>query len=184
MAEPITQLYERLKQAGYVSPIPALPVDVRAKWYDHNNVCAYHSGMKGHTTEVCRALKDKVQMLIDTKTIQLKYPTPNVANNPLPNHQVNMVEAGDVWDWEESIWAVETEEAMSTTAQAPLIVQGLAPFEVEVVAPRPPFTVYKASSPIQCDTHDVPWDYNKREMNVEETDVATGVIRSGRIYTS
>ena len=148
MAEPITQLYERLKQAGYVSPIPALPVDVRAKWYDHNNVCAYHSGMKGHITKVCRALKDKVQMLIDTKTIQLKDPTPNVANNPLPNHQVNMVEAGDVWDWEKSIWAVETEEAMSTTSQAPLILQGLAPFEVEVAAPRPPFTVYRASFPI------------------------------------
>ena len=89
MAEPITQLYERLKQAGYISPIPALPVDVRAKWYDPNKVCPYHSGTKGHTTEVCRALKDKVQMLIDTKTIQLKDPTPNVANNPLPNHQVN-----------------------------------------------------------------------------------------------
>ncbi|XP_069150857.1 uncharacterized protein [Solanum lycopersicum] len=169
LAEPIAQLYERLKQAGYVSPIPALRVDVCAKWYDPNKVCAYHSGMKGHTTEVCRALKDKVQMLIDTKTIQLKDPTPNVANNPLPNHQVNMVEA---------------EEAMSTTAQAPLIVQGLAPFEVEVAAPRSPFAVYKASSPIQCDTHAVPWDYNKKETNVEETDVATGVTRSGRIYTS
>ncbi|XP_010314424.2 uncharacterized protein [Solanum lycopersicum] len=36
LAESIAQLYERLKQAGYVSPIPALPVDVRAKWYDPN----------------------------------------------------------------------------------------------------------------------------------------------------
>ena len=74
-------------------------------------------------------------MLIDTKNIQLKDPTPNVANNLLPNHQVNMLEAGDVWDWEESIWTLETEETMSTTAQAPLIVQGLAPFEVEVAHP-------------------------------------------------
>ena len=73
---------------------------------------------------------------------------------------------------------------MSTTAQAPIIVQGIAPFEVEVATPRPSFTVYRASSPIQCDTHVVPWDYNKRQMNVEETDVATGVTRSGRIYTS
>ena len=59
--------------------------------------------MKGHTTEVCRALKDKVQILIDTKTIQLKDPTLNVTNNPLPNYQVNMVEVGDVTDQEESI---------------------------------------------------------------------------------
>ncbi|KAK4727617.1 hypothetical protein R3W88_032534 [Solanum pinnatisectum] len=103
LAEPIAQLYERLKEAGYVTLVLALLVDVRTKWYDPNKVCAYHSGMKGHTTEVCRALKDKVQMLIDTKAIQLKDPTPNIANNPLPNHQVNMVEVDDTLDWEKSI---------------------------------------------------------------------------------
>ncbi|KAK4733566.1 hypothetical protein R3W88_007827 [Solanum pinnatisectum] len=53
LAEPIAQLYERLKEAGYVTPVPALLVDVRAKWYDPNKVCAYHSGMKGHLHEVC-----------------------------------------------------------------------------------------------------------------------------------
>jgi len=42
-------------------------------------------------------------MLIDTKAIQLKDPAPNVANNPLPNHQVNMVEVDDTSDWEKSI---------------------------------------------------------------------------------
>ena len=69
-------------------------------------------------------------------------------NNPLPNHHVDMVEVGDVWDLEESIWTLKIEETMSITAQAPIIVQGIAPFEVEVAAPRPPFTVYRASSPI------------------------------------
>lgn len=29
--EPIAQLYERLKQTGYVTPIPTLLVDVRAQ---------------------------------------------------------------------------------------------------------------------------------------------------------
>ena len=95
-----------------------------------------------------------------------------------------MVEVGDVWDWEESIWTLETEEAMSTTTQAPILVQELAPFEVQVAAPRPQLTVYKTSSPIQYDTHAVPWHYNKKETKVEETDVATGITRSGRIYTS
>lgn len=95
-----------------------------------------------------------------------------------------MVEVGDIWDWEESIWTLEKEEAMFTTAQASMIVQPLAPFELEIAAPIPPFTVYRASSPIQCDTHVVPWDYNKRETKVEETDVATGVTKSRRIYTS
>ena len=105
-------------------------------------------------------------MLIDTKTIQLKYPTPNVANNPLPNHQVNMVEASDVWDWEESISTLKNRRSHVYHRPSTIIVQGLTSFEVEVAAPRPPFTVYRASSPIQCDTHVVPWDYNKRETKV------------------
>ncbi|XP_049385795.1 uncharacterized protein LOC125849877 [Solanum stenotomum] len=172
LAEPIAQLYERLKEAGNVTPIPALPVDVRTKWYGPNKVCAYHSGMKGHTTKVCRALKDKVQMLIDTKAIQLKDPTPSVANNPLPNHQVNMVEVEDTSDWEKSIWVLEPEETMTTTAQTPMVVQRRAPFEVEVAMPKPPFTVYRALSPIQYDTHAVPWDYRKGKTKVEEADTA------------
>lgn len=115
--------------------------------------------MKGHTTEVCRALKDKVQMLIDTKVIQLEDQMPNVANNPLPNHQVNMVEVEDTSDWEKSIWVLEPEKAMTGTAQTPMVVQRHAPFEVEVAMPKPPFTVYRAPSPVQYDTHAVPWDY-------------------------
>ncbi|KAK4721842.1 hypothetical protein R3W88_012075 [Solanum pinnatisectum] len=184
LAEPIAQLYERLKEAGYVTPVPALPVDVRAKWYDPNKVCAYHSGMKGHTTEVCRALKDKVHMLIDTKAIQLKDPTPNVANNPLPNHQVNMIEVDDPSDWEQSIWAREPEEAITVPAKTPIIVQRRAQFEVEVARPKPPFTVCRAPPPVQYDTHAVPWNYKKEKAKVEEADTAAGVTRSGRIYTS
>ncbi|KAK4723775.1 hypothetical protein R3W88_026554 [Solanum pinnatisectum] len=184
LAEPIAQLYERLKEAGYVTPVPALPVDVRAKWYDPNKVCAYHSGMKGHTTEVCRALKDKVQMLIDTKAIQLKDPTPNVANNPLPNHQVNMVEVDDTSDWEQSIWARDPEETITVPAKTPIIVQRRAPFEVEVARPKTPFTVCRAPHPVQYDTHAVPWNYKKEKAKVEEADTAAGVTRSGRIYTS
>ncbi|XP_049347507.1 uncharacterized protein LOC125812061 [Solanum verrucosum] len=184
LAEPIAQLYERLKEDGYVTPVPALPVDVRTKWYDPNKVCAYHSGMKGHTTEICRALKDKIQMLIDTKAIQLKDPAPNVANNPLPNHQVNMIEADDTSDWEKSIWVLEPEEAMIATAQTPMVVQRRALFEVEIAMPKTPFTVYRASSPVQYDTHAVPWDYKKGKTKVEEADTAAGVTRSRRIYTS
>ncbi|KAK4736956.1 hypothetical protein R3W88_000653 [Solanum pinnatisectum] len=130
------------------------------------------------------ALKDKVQMLIDTKAIQLKDPTPNVANNPLPNHQVNMVEVDDSLDWEQSIWAREPEEAITVPAKMPIIVQRCAPFEVEVARPKPPFTVCRAPPPVQYDTHAVPWNYKKEKAKVEEADTAAGVTRSGRIYTS
>ncbi|KAK4710126.1 hypothetical protein R3W88_004639 [Solanum pinnatisectum] len=151
--------------------------------YDLNKVCAYHSGMKGHTTEVCRALKDKVQMLIDTKAIQLKDPTPNVANNSLPNHQVNMVEVDDTSDWEKSIWVLEPEETMNVMIQMLIVVQRRIPFEVEVAMPKHPFTVCRALPPVQYDTHDVPWDYRKGKAKVEEADAAAGVTRSKRIYT-
>ncbi|KAH0738231.1 hypothetical protein KY290_036936 [Solanum tuberosum] len=121
--------------------------------------------MKGHTTEACRALKDKIQILIYTKAIQLKDSAPNVANNPIPNHQVNMAEASDMVDLEGSIWFLEPEETMTATTQMLVVVQ------------RSPY-------PIKYDTHAVPWDYGKGKAKVEETDIAVRVTRSGRIYTS
>lgn len=37
--------------------------------YDANSRCVYHSGAPGNMTEDCRALKHKVQDLIDSKFI-------------------------------------------------------------------------------------------------------------------
>ncbi|XP_070045994.1 uncharacterized protein [Nicotiana tomentosiformis] len=69
IAEPIDQLYERLKAAGYVTPIPAVFMENYSQWVNPNKTCAYHSGMKGHTIDECRTLKGKIQTLIDTKVI-------------------------------------------------------------------------------------------------------------------
>lgn len=77
-------------------------------------------------------------MMIDTKAIQLKDYTKNIANNPLPYHQVNVVEVNDVWNWEKSLWDCETEEAMTATAEMPMVVQTHGPFEVEVTVSMPP----------------------------------------------
>ncbi|KAH0651760.1 hypothetical protein KY284_031672 [Solanum tuberosum] len=51
-------------------------MNTRARWIESFKVCAYHSGMKGHTIEECRDLKDKIQQLIDTKIICLEYFAP------------------------------------------------------------------------------------------------------------
>ncbi|XP_070004072.1 uncharacterized protein [Nicotiana sylvestris] len=75
IAEPIDQLYERLKATGYVTLIPAATPKNPSQWVDPNKSCAYHSGIKGYTIDECRSLKDKIQSLIDNKII--------VANNPL-----------------------------------------------------------------------------------------------------
>ncbi|XP_070034531.1 uncharacterized protein [Nicotiana tomentosiformis] len=92
--------------AGYVTPIPAVVVENPSQWINPNKTRAYHSGMKGPTIEECRTLKDKIQMLIDTKVIQAKEAAPNVRNNPLPDHRgegVNMIETDEGWDQEGSI---------------------------------------------------------------------------------
>ncbi|XP_070009922.1 uncharacterized protein [Nicotiana sylvestris] len=62
--------------------------------------------MKGYTIDECSSLKDKIQALIDNKIIVAKEPTPNVRNNPLPDHKgggVHMIEIEDDWDPEGSI---------------------------------------------------------------------------------
>ncbi|XP_070004558.1 uncharacterized protein [Nicotiana sylvestris] len=98
IVEPIDQLYERLKVAGYATPIPAVALENPSQWVNPNKICAYHSGIKGHTTIEYRTLKDKIQTLIDNKVIQAKEATPNVHNNPLPDHigdSVHVIETNE-----------------------------------------------------------------------------------------
>ncbi|XP_070005824.1 uncharacterized protein [Nicotiana sylvestris] len=44
-------------------------------------------GLKGHTIDGCRTLKDKIQTLIDTKVIQANEVALNIRNNPILNHR-------------------------------------------------------------------------------------------------
>ena len=65
--------------------------------YDPSAKCDYHAGAVGHSTENCRALKLKVQDLINAKWLNFKEDSPNVGNNPLPGHggsSMNAVEGG------------------------------------------------------------------------------------------
>ncbi|XP_070005407.1 uncharacterized protein [Nicotiana sylvestris] len=87
IAEPINQLYEMLKAAGYAISIPVVALENPSQWVNLNKTCAYHSGMKWHTIDECRTLKDKIHTLIDNKVIQEKEAAPNVRNNPLPDHR-------------------------------------------------------------------------------------------------
>ncbi|KAH0685828.1 hypothetical protein KY285_016386 [Solanum tuberosum] len=69
LAEPFDQLYKRLKMSSCVTLIPTKNPDTQSKGYDPNEICDYHSGMKGHTIETCRDLRDKIQQLIDANVI-------------------------------------------------------------------------------------------------------------------
>ncbi|XP_070015719.1 uncharacterized protein [Nicotiana sylvestris] len=59
IAEPLDQLYEKLKAAGYVTPIPDVTPENPSQWINPNKTYAYHSGIKGHTIDECRSLKTR-----------------------------------------------------------------------------------------------------------------------------
>ncbi|XP_050919407.1 uncharacterized protein LOC127136940 [Lathyrus oleraceus] len=71
------------------------PPAVLPPGYDANARCEFHSGAPGHSIKNCKALKYKVQDLIDSKAITFSPKGPNVNNNPMPPHNntsVNMME--------------------------------------------------------------------------------------------
>ncbi|XP_070030264.1 uncharacterized protein [Nicotiana sylvestris] len=212
IAEPIDHLYERLKVAGYVTHVPAVALENPSQWVNPNKTCAYHSGIKGHTTTECRTLKDKIQTLIDNKFIQAKEAAPNVRNNLLPDHRgdgVHMIETNEEWDPEGSIGLIrEGNDIKVAVILTPIVVQIQAPIDVEVTASVPfevevappvaisapfevevvtPFTVtVSTTSPFNSKA--IPWDYvaearRKGKAKVQESDAAQGMTRARRVYT-
>jgi len=77
-------------------PIPIKPLESPfPKGYDPNARCDYHAGAIGHSTENCKALKFKVQNLINAKWLSFTNDSLNVESNPLPGHgrpSVNAIE--------------------------------------------------------------------------------------------
>ncbi|KAJ8531507.1 hypothetical protein K7X08_026941 [Anisodus acutangulus] len=186
LAEPLAQLYERLRTAGILQPIPGHIPNPIPRSYDETKHCAYHSGITGHDTGVCFALKDKIEALIKEGIIQLKGPSPNVNNNPLPNHDnanIDMITVDEENSLEGTIVPIRTEERVESSALiTPIItVQVRAPFEVEVLPPKSRIvTSY-------VDTKTAPWSYSigersrGKEKQIVEVVVA-GMTRSGRCY--
>ena len=74
---------------------PPANLDTSSLKYNPNTKCAYHSNSLGHETDQCWVLKNKIQDLIDNKTIEFDPPPiPNVITKPMPNHGkgVNAIE--------------------------------------------------------------------------------------------
>ncbi|XP_070031124.1 uncharacterized protein [Nicotiana tomentosiformis] len=190
---------KRLNAAGYITPIPVVAMENSSQWINRNKTCAYHPGMKGHTIDECRTLKDKIQTLIDTKVIQEKEAALNVRNNPLPDHKgggVNVIETDEEWDSEGSIGLIREGDNPETSpvTLTPNMVQIQALTEVEIAAPTPfevelttPFTVMVAPMP-SYKPNAIPWDYvaearRKGKEKMEETGAAQRMTRTSRIYT-
>ncbi|XP_070014821.1 uncharacterized protein [Nicotiana sylvestris] len=178
IVEPIDQLYERLKAAGYVTPIPPVAMENSSQW-----------------------------------VIQAKEAAPNVYNNPFPDHRgegVNVIETDEEWDPEGSIGLIREgdKNTIPPVTLTPIIVQIQLPIKVEVATPTPfkvktttpsatpvpfdvevttPFTMMVAPTP-SFNSNDIRLDYaaevrRKGKGKMEETSVAQGMTRTGRVYT-
>ncbi|KAJ8527706.1 hypothetical protein K7X08_015157 [Anisodus acutangulus] len=127
--------------SSVVTPIPGNVPNPVPKWHDETKHCAYHSGIPGHDTENCYALRDKIEALIKEGVIQLKGPSSNVNDNSLPDHDdanVNIITVDEEHNLEGTIVPVQREEKVESSAFiTPMItVQVRAPFGVEVFPPK------------------------------------------------
>ncbi|XP_071924475.1 uncharacterized protein [Coffea arabica] len=87
---PLDQLYDQLKVAGKIGiiPPPTYPYGIPVG-YNPQAVCAYHSGAPGYLTAECKALKYKIQDMIEVGEIVIRRKeaqAPNVNKNPLPEY--------------------------------------------------------------------------------------------------
>jgi hypothetical protein len=72
------ELLPYLVNNGMVAPIASLPRNPPfPAWYDPKARCAYHADAEGHSTDNCRAFKNKVQELVDKKLLTFKEGEPN-----------------------------------------------------------------------------------------------------------
>jgi hypothetical protein len=73
-----SQLLPYLVHNGMVTPEALRPMTAPFPvWYDTKAKCAYHADVEGHSTDNCRAFKNKVQELIDQKLLIFKEGEPN-----------------------------------------------------------------------------------------------------------
>ena len=91
LGRPLDQLYEQLKAAGKIGviPPPAYPHGVPGG-YNPQYTCAYHSEAPGHSTADCKALKHKVQDMIEAGEIVLRKKGeqgPSISTNSFPEHK-------------------------------------------------------------------------------------------------
>ncbi|KAI5412413.1 hypothetical protein KIW84_057183 [Lathyrus oleraceus] len=101
-----------LVKAGAIMPKQTEPTKLPyGRKHDPHSTCGYHAGYVGHSTEVCHALKTKVQELIDQNLLCF---TPETAKHPNQGHPPRMLLAYP--------------EASSSTPVAPQYAQDRAPY--------------------------------------------------------
>lgn len=89
-------LFERLRHAGLIEPLPAYTPDSRVKSFDPAARYAYHSNVRGHNIESCRNMKRELEKMIQKGRIVINN-SDMEHSNPIENllTEVDDVEAGN-----------------------------------------------------------------------------------------
>ncbi|XP_071917080.1 uncharacterized protein [Coffea arabica] len=191
---PLDQLYDQLKASGKIGtvPPPTYPYGMPA-WYNPQAVCAYHSGAPGHATLDCKALKHKVQDMVESGEIVIRKREPqgpNVNQNPLPEH-VGVIM--DDAEYEEQIKKLAIEAEVFGVTDRPFVIE--LPFEednkpfvldltpAENEALEPVVIEFPKQEPV-LSLQQVPWNYDEPSIQIGENSTAkkevSVVTRSGK----
>ncbi|XP_071939875.1 uncharacterized protein [Coffea arabica] len=188
-----------LKAAGKIGMVPpsTYPYGMPA-WYNSQAVCAYHSGAPGHSTLDCKALKHKVQDMIEAGKIVIRKREAqgsNINRNPLPEHANTIGVILDDAEYDELAQKLAREAEVFGVTDRPFIIED-EPFEedkrpfildltpAESEALEPVVIEFPGQEPV-LSLQQVPWNYNESVIQIRGKPVAkeevSVVTRSGRI---
>ncbi|XP_071902598.1 uncharacterized protein [Coffea arabica] len=198
LGRPLDQLYDQLKAAGKIGtvPPPTYPYGIYVG-YNPQAVCAYHSGAPGHSTVDCKALKHRIQDMIEAGEIVIRKKEaqgPNINRNPLPEHTNTIGVILDDAEYEEQVQKLEREAEVFGVTDQPFVIE--VPFEedkrpfildltvAESKALEPVVIEFPEQEPV-LSLQRVPWNYDEPVIQIGEKSIAkeevSVVTRSGRI---
>ncbi|XP_027155727.1 uncharacterized protein LOC113756133 [Coffea eugenioides] len=198
LGRPLDQLYDQLKAAGKIGTVPPLtyPYGIYAG-YNPQAVCAYHSGAPGHSTVDCKALKHRIQDMIEAGEIVIRKKEaqgPNINRNPLPEHANTIGVILDDAEYEEQVKKLAREAEVFGITDQPFIIE--VPFEedkrpfildltlAESKALEPMVIEFPEQEPV-LSLQRVPWNYDEPVIQIGEKSIAkeevSVVTRPGRI---
>ncbi|XP_071939160.1 uncharacterized protein [Coffea arabica] len=166
-------------------------------WYNPQAVCAYHSGATGHSTIDCKALKHKIQDMVEAGEIVIRKRDeqgPNVNRNPLPEHANIIGVILDDTEYVEPVRELATEAEVFGVTDQPFVIE--LPFEederpfvldltpVESEALESVVIEFPKQEPV-LSLQRVPWNYDEPDVQIGEKSIAkkevSVVTRSGKI---
>ncbi|XP_027155474.1 uncharacterized protein LOC113755765 [Coffea eugenioides] len=166
-------------------------------WYNPQAVCTYHSGAPGHSTLDCKALKHKIQDMVEAGKIVIRRREaqgPNVNRNPLPEHANIVGVILDDTEYMEQVKVLAREAEVFGVIDQPFIIE--LPFEkdgspfildftpAENEALEPVVIEFPKQEPV-LSLQQVPWNYDESDVQIGEKSIAkkevSVVTRSGKI---